>query len=48
MYGSTVDLGHGTFLLHAAEIAFTHPCTREFMRCVEDPPPLFAQSLDRP
>ncbi|HEU4417388.1 MAG TPA: RluA family pseudouridine synthase [Planctomycetota bacterium] len=46
-YGSPVDLGYSTFLLHAAELAFTHPCTGEFVHCVEDPPPLFRQSLDR-
>jgi 23S rRNA pseudouridine1911/1915/1917 synthase len=46
-YGSPADLGYGSFLLHAAEIAFPHPCTGELVHCVEDPPPLFAQSLDR-
>ena len=46
-YGSPVDLGHGTFLLHAAEIAFAHPCTGEPVHCVEPAPPLFRQSLDR-
>jgi 23S rRNA pseudouridine955/2504/2580 synthase len=46
-YGSPVDLGYGTFLLHAAEIAFKHPCTGELVHCVEDPPPLFQQSLAR-
>jgi len=46
-YGSTVDLGYGSFLLHAAEIAFPHPCTGELVHCVEPAPPLFAQSLDR-
>ena len=46
-YGSPVDLGYGTFLLHAAELAFEHPCTGEHVHCIEDPPPLFRQSLDR-
>jgi 23S rRNA-/tRNA-specific pseudouridylate synthase len=46
-YGSPVDLGYGTFLLHAAEIAFEHPRTGELVHCVEPAPPLFQQSLDR-
>ncbi|HZN40702.1 MAG TPA: RluA family pseudouridine synthase [Planctomycetota bacterium] len=46
-YGSPVDLGYSTFLLHAAELAFAHPCTGELVHCVEDPPPLFRQCLDR-
>ena len=29
------------------ELAFAHPCTGEPVHCVEDPPPLVRQGLDR-
>lgn len=44
-YGSKVELGHGVFLLHAAELALPHPVTGDLLRFSSEAPKHFRAAL---